>query len=43
MHKRELSNLSYDGVRNVDMREELTIVTGMSSQTIKVKGELEFS
>ena len=31
VHKCELSNLHFGGVRNVNVREEFTIVTGMGS------------
>ena len=41
VHKCELSNLLYIGVRNINVREQFAIVTGMGSQLIEVTGYLE--
>ena len=38
VHKCELSNLLYIGVRNINVREQFAIVTGMGSQLIEVTG-----
>ena len=38
VHRCELSNLRYNGFRNVNVREAFAIVTGMGSWPAEVKG-----